>query len=84
MIDFFLPYLPLELPHIRRLFDLRLRDEADALRHRHRCLLQWGAPVLDFLVSKVRYAHCRVNQVNGCKTASKCCRDSALTSPDQR
>ena len=53
MIDFFLPYLPLERPHIRRLFDMRLRDEAQALRRRHRCLLQWGAPELDFLVSKV-------------------------------
>jgi hypothetical protein len=53
MIDFFLPYLPLERAHIRRLFDMRLRDEAALLRRRHRCLLRWGAPELDFLVSKV-------------------------------
>ena len=53
MIDFFLPYLPLERPHIRLLFDMRLRDEAQVLRRRHQCLLQWSALELDFLVSKV-------------------------------
>lgn len=52
MINFFLPYLPLERAHIRRLFDMRLREEAEVLRRRHRCRLTWSAPELDFLVSK--------------------------------
>lgn len=55
MIDFFLPYLPLEAGHMRRLFHMRLRDEARALRGRHRCRLTWGPAELDFLVSKVDF-----------------------------
>ncbi len=53
MIDFFLPYLPLEASHIRRLFGMRLAEEAETLARWPRCRLTWGEAEIDFLVSKV-------------------------------
>lgn len=55
MIDFFLPYLPLEKVHIRQLFERRLSEEAAELRRDFSVDLEWGAPELDFLVSKVDF-----------------------------
>lgn len=53
MVDFFLPYLPLEEVHIRQLFERRLSEEAIQLRHSFSADLEWGAAEVDFLVSKV-------------------------------
>lgn len=55
MVDFFLPYLPLEGTHVRELFRRRLQEEDLALRRHHAAAsLAWGDPELDFLVSKAR------------------------------
>ena len=55
MMDFFLPYLPLEGAHVRELFRRRLQEEHLALRRHHAAAsLAWGDPELDFLVSKAR------------------------------
>lgn len=52
MIDFFLPYWPLERPHLWRLFEMRLKEEAETLQRLHACRLTWGDAELDFLLSK--------------------------------
>lgn len=54
MIDFFLPYLPLEPVHLRELMRRRLVEEDRALRRLYATSLRWGDPELDFLLSKVR------------------------------
>lgn len=55
MVDFFLPYLPLEKVHIRKLFQMRLAEEAADLLKNFFADLVWDDAVIDFLVSKVDF-----------------------------
>ena len=58
LVDFFLPFLPLERQHITQLFDMKLLDKAEQLQKQERCHLTWGPDVVSFLSDKVRQAAC--------------------------
>lgn len=53
LIDFYLPFFPLERDHIRSLFTLKLEKKRQELLADGSDLLNWNADVIDFLVSKV-------------------------------
>ena len=56
LIDFFLPFLPLERRHVRQLLDMRLRERAEeALVQEGLGGLTWDKSVLDFLASRVDF-----------------------------
>lgn len=54
LVDFFLPFLPLERRHLVELFEARLRERANTLRHSDGAELVWAPGVTDFLADKVR------------------------------
>ena len=54
LVDFFLPFLPLERRHVVALFDARLRERRDALRRALRAELAWEPDVAHFLADRVR------------------------------
>lgn len=51
--DFYLPYFPLEAPHVRELAAKGLAQRGRELRRSKRLRLAWEAGVPDFLASKV-------------------------------
>jgi hypothetical protein len=53
LVDFYLPFLPLEREHIRSLFTLRLQERQAEVYKATKDILMWDDLVLDFLVSKV-------------------------------
>ncbi|KAK9830272.1 hypothetical protein WJX72_010727 [[Myrmecia] bisecta] len=53
LIDFFLPFLPLERPHIKQLFEMRLLEKAQQMRQSMGTDLAWDDAVLAFLTGKV-------------------------------
>ena len=53
LVDFFLPFLPLERPHLARLFHIRLNAAAADLLHSHQADLTWDPAVIAFLCDKV-------------------------------
>ena len=53
MVDFFLPFLPLEQSHLRRLFDIRLHALAAELLQMQHAQLTWAPDVITFLCDKV-------------------------------
>ena len=53
MVDFFLPFLPLEQSHLRRLFDIRLHALAADLLQTQHAQLTWAPDVITFLCNKV-------------------------------
>ena len=55
LVDFFLPFFPLERPHVRRLFEMRLAERARALAERRLGGLAWDESVLEFLTQRVEY-----------------------------
>jgi hypothetical protein len=61
LVDFFLPFFPLERKHVRELFELRLKEKADAVQKQLKRTntkfpaLLWESAVVDFLSSKVDY-----------------------------
>ena len=58
LVDFFLPFLPLERQHITQLFGMRLLDKDEQLQGQERCHLTWGPDMVSFLTDKVRQAAC--------------------------
>ena len=55
LVDFFLPFLPLERPHIVQLFDMRLQDRRRALTAEKLAAdLTWTPEVVQFLADRVR------------------------------
>ena len=58
LVDFFLPFLPLERRHIIQLFGMRLLDKDERLQKQERRHLTWGPDVVSFLTDKVRQAVC--------------------------
>jgi ATP-dependent Clp protease ATP-binding subunit ClpA len=54
LIDFYLPFLPLERPHVERLFQLKLQERRQALiRAKQAANLTWDEDVVRFLTDKV-------------------------------
>ena len=55
LVDFFLPFLPLERPHIEALFAMRLRERRRTLIvEGHVANLTWTPDVVTFLTDRVR------------------------------
>lgn len=55
LVDFFLPYLPLEAPHLRQLLVRGLQRRGAALAADKRLTLAWDDRALEFLLSKVEF-----------------------------
>lgn len=53
LVDFYLPFLPLERQHIRTLFVMRLEERKADVHAASGDTLEWSDAVLDLLVSKV-------------------------------
>ena len=53
LIDFYLPFFPLEREHIRELFNMKLRQRAQEMLAASQIQLTWGEEIIDFLISKV-------------------------------
>lgn len=53
LIDFYLPFMPLEREHIRQLFKAKLGQRAQEMQAASQGQLVWDDDVVDFLVSKV-------------------------------
>lgn len=54
LVDFFLPFLPLERPHIEQLFNMRLRDRRRTLlAEKQAANLTWTPDVVQFLTDRV-------------------------------
>ena len=59
LIDFFLPFLPLERIHIQKLFDMRLQDRQRALvAEKTIANLTWTPEVVQFLLDRVCLSFC--------------------------
>ena len=55
LVDFFLPFLPLERPHIEQLFEMRLRERRRMLAaEKQAANLTWTPEVVRFLTDRVR------------------------------
>ena len=52
LVDFFLPFLPLERRHIEALFDMRLKETATQLRQSQSVELTWDPDIITFLTEK--------------------------------
>ena len=58
LVDFFLPFFPLERKHVKELFELRLREKAAVVQaqlRRSTSPFTWDAAVVDFLTKKVDF-----------------------------
>ena len=65
LVDFFLPFFPLERTHVHELFELRLREKVDAVetqlkrsssnKENSEKKIIWDEKVLEFLTSKVDF-----------------------------
>lgn len=53
LIDFYLPFFPLEREHIRQLFRMKLKERQTEILKASNHLLEWDEAVIDFLTSKV-------------------------------
>jgi hypothetical protein len=53
LVDFFLPFLPLERRHIETLFQMRLNETAAQLRRAQSVTLVWTPDIIKFLTDKV-------------------------------
>jgi len=58
LVDFFLPFLPLERRHLVSLFRSRLAARGAALRRAEGAELAWAPDVPDFLADRVRRPRC--------------------------
>lgn len=56
LVDFYLPYFPLERAHVIELTQRALQARAPALARDKGLRLEWGRGVVDFLASKVEFA----------------------------
>ncbi len=54
LVDFFLPFLPLERSHIEALFHMRLKETAEQLRQSQSVELTWAPDIITFLTDKAR------------------------------
>ena len=54
LVDFFLPFLPLERPHIEELFEMRLRERRHMLTTKQQAAnLTWTPELVRFLTDRV-------------------------------
>ena len=53
LVDFFLPFLPLERSHLVALFEARLHERRGVLRRAQRTDLAWEPDVVHFLADRV-------------------------------
>ena len=53
LVDFYLPFFPLERHHIQELFHMKLRERASAAHAEGLPNVTWGEEVVEFLTSKV-------------------------------
>ena len=53
LVDFFLPFLPLERRHIEILFQMRLQETAAQLQRAQSVRLEWAPEIISFLTDKV-------------------------------
>lgn len=53
LIDFYLPFMPLEREHINELFKAKLQQRAQEMLTASQGQLTWGDEIVNFLVSKV-------------------------------
>jgi hypothetical protein len=56
LVDFYLPYFPLERAHVTELTQRALHARAPALARDKGLRLEWGRGVVEFLASKVEFA----------------------------
>jgi ATP-dependent Clp protease ATP-binding subunit ClpA len=57
LVDFYLPFLPLERPHIEQLFRMKLKERSHALAESKQAAgLTWDEDVVKFLTDRVRQA----------------------------
>lgn len=54
LIDFYLPFYPLERQHIRALFEAKLQGRKQEMLAAKHGRLAWGDEILDFLLKKVQ------------------------------
>ena len=83
LVDFFLPFLPLERPHIEQLFGMRLQDRRRALvAEKLAADLTWTPEVVQFLADRVRLPLSLLSQPGKTGEKSVChlnaCPDTAL------
>lgn len=57
LVDFYLPFLPLERPHIEQLFRMKLKERSHALAESKQAAgLMWDEDIVSFLTDRVRQA----------------------------
>lgn len=61
LVDFFLPFLPLERSHLQRLFKIRLDAIAADLLQTQQAELSWAHDVVEFLCNKVCQPEARLS-----------------------
>lgn len=77
LVDFYLPFLPLEQPHIERLFGMKLVERRKALMDAKQAAnLTWDEDVVRFLTDRVRHEHLAMAEDEGvnCFGGSMCAR----------
>ena len=62
LVDFFLPFLPLERRHIEALFQMRLKETAAQLRQSQSVQLTWAPDIITFLTDKACFSAVMVKQ----------------------
>lgn len=67
LIDFYLPFLPLERDHLKELFRAKLAHKEQELLATSQAKMSWGSDVVDFLVSKVRSSGCLLADCGHCQ-----------------
>ena len=73
LVDFFLPFLPLERRHLVALFEARLQERRGALRRAQRSDLAWEPDVVHFLADRVSLLASLHSQGHMCRAAQELC-----------
>ena len=63
MVDFFLPFLPLERSHVQRLLEIRLDAFAADLLQNQLVELTWAPDIITFLCDRVRQSRPHASSV---------------------
>lgn len=57
LVDFFLPFFPMERRHVGEILQMRLKERRLALQKEHNARLSWRPDVVPFLSDKVGSSH---------------------------
>lgn len=79
LVDFYLPFFPLERQHIQQLFDLKLGERVAAAHAEGLPEVSWHPSVVDFLTDKVSLSH-KLTAWHRC-TAGACACDLLVPMP---